>query len=107
MKDKNLYEISLLIDFYGKLLTEKQLQNITDYYFNDLSLSEIAQNNNVSRVAIYDSIRKSKSELDEFEKKLGFIKKFNLRKKLYENIKDENLKKELLHTEVTKLWNPN
>ncbi|MDE5841605.1 MAG: DNA-binding protein, partial [Malacoplasma sp.] len=76
MKNKKLCEISLLIDFYGKLLTDKQLQNITDYYFNDLSLSEIAQNNNVSRVAIYDSIKKSENELDDFEKKLGFIKKF-------------------------------
>ncbi|BAC44275.1 hypothetical protein D8X55_01055 [Malacoplasma penetrans] len=104
MKELDLSQISLLIDFYGNLLTDKQLQNLIDYYFNDLSLSEIAANNNVSRTAIHDSIKKSKNELEQFENKLKFIYRFNLRKEIYKQIKDNNLLDQLLETEVEQLW---
>lgn len=100
MKELDLSQVSLLIDFYGNLLTEKQLQNLIDYYFNDLSLSEIALNNNVSRIAIYDSIKKSKNELEQFEKKLKFIYRFNLRQEIYKKINDKDLLDQLLKTEV-------
>lgn len=100
MKELDLSQVSLLIDFYGNLLTEKQLQNLIDYYFNDLSLSEIALNNNVSRIAIYDSIKKSKNELEQFEKKLKFIYRFNLRQEIYKKINDNDLLDQLLKTEV-------
>lgn len=104
MKNLDLYEISMLIDFYGNLLTEKQLEYLIDYFFNDLSLSEIAENNQVSRVAVHDSIKKSKKELEHFESKLKFINRYNTRIKLYEKIEDEELKKKLLETEVEQLW---
>ncbi|MCF0217939.1 MAG: hypothetical protein HUJ42_02735 [Malacoplasma sp.] len=105
MKTQNLYEIVLLIDFYGTLLTQKQLDNLVAYYFNDCTLNEIAQNNQVSKMAIYDSINKSKNELFEYENKLGFIKNYKNRIALYEKIKDAELKQELLKTEVIQIWN--
>ena len=46
--EKNV-EISILCDLYGKLLTQKQFDFLNDYYNNDLSLSEIAENNQITR----------------------------------------------------------
>ena len=49
---EKLVEISLLCEYYGKLLTERQYQCINDYYNNDLSLSEIAQNYHITRQGV-------------------------------------------------------
>jgi len=68
-------EISVLCEIYGKLLTEKQLSILEDYYNMDLSLSEIAENYNITRQAVRDVIKKGENKLFEFEEKLGFMKK--------------------------------
>ena len=68
-------EISMLVEIYGKLLTEKQYQVISDYYNEDLSLSEIAENNNISRQRVRDIIKKGESKLFEYEEKLQIMKK--------------------------------
>lgn len=68
-------EISMLVEIYGKLLTEKQYQVISDYYNEDLSLSEIAENNNISRQGVRDIIKKGESKLFEYEEKLQTMKK--------------------------------
>ena len=68
-------EISMLVEVYGKLLTEKQYQVISDYYNEDLSLSEIAENNNISRQGVRDIIKKGESKLFEYEEKLQIMKK--------------------------------
>lgn len=68
-------KISLLCEFYGKLLTEKQYEFINDYYNNDLSLSEIAENNNITRQAVRDIIKKGEKKLFEYEEKLMFMKR--------------------------------
>ena len=68
-------EISMLCDIYGKLLTEKQFEFINDYYNNDLSLSEIAENNGITRQAVRDIIKKGERKLFEYEEKLLFMKK--------------------------------
>ena len=70
--DKNV-EISILCQLYGKLLSEKQLEFIDDYYNNDLSLSEIAENNNITRQAVRDVIKKGENKLFELEEKLSFM----------------------------------
>ena len=57
--DKKI-EISMLCQTYGKMLTEKQYEVINDYYNNDLSLSEIAENNNITRQAVRDIIKRGK-----------------------------------------------
>lgn len=72
--DENV-EISMLCDIYGKLLTKKQFEFINDYYNNDLSLSEIAENNNITRQAVRDIIKKGERKLFEYEEKLLFMKK--------------------------------
>ena len=68
-------EISMLCDIYGKLLTKKQFEFINDYYNNDLGLSEIAENNNITRQAVRDIIKKGERKLFEYEEKLLFMKK--------------------------------
>lgn len=72
--EKNV-QISLLLDTYGKLLTEKQYELLEDYYNNDLSLSEIAENQNITRQAVRDNLKKGENKLFEYEEKLGFMKK--------------------------------
>ena len=71
----NKVQISMLCDIYGKLLTEKQFEFINDYYNNDLSLSEIAENNDITRQAVRDIIKKGERKLFEYEEKLLFMKK--------------------------------
>ena len=71
--EKNV-KISMLCQLYGKLLTKKQFDFIDDYYNNDLSLSEIAENNNITRQAVRDIIKKGEKKLFEYEEKLLFMK---------------------------------
>ena len=68
-------EVSMLCQLYGKLLTNKQYEFIDDYYNNDLSLSEIAENNNITRQAVRDIIKKGEKKLFEYEEKLLFMKR--------------------------------
>lgn len=72
--DKNI-RISILCQVYGKLLTEKQYQVLNDYYNNDLSLSEIAENLQITRQAVRDNIKKGENKLFEYEEKLNVMKK--------------------------------
>ena len=68
--------ISLLYDFYGQLLTEKQRKFIELYYNNDLSLGEIALEYSVTRQAVYDILKRSEKTLNNYEGKLGLVSKF-------------------------------
>lgn len=68
-------KISMLNQIYGGLLTKKQNEIIEDYYNNDLSLSEIAQNYEITRQAVRDILKKSEKKLFEYEETLGFMKK--------------------------------
>lgn len=67
---------SLLYDFYGALLTEKQRQVMALYHEENLSLSEIGQEFGVSRQAVHDTLKKAEQALEEYEEKLGLIDKF-------------------------------
>ena len=68
-------KISILCQLYGKLLTKKQFEFLDDYYNKDLSLSEIAENNNITRQAVRDIIKKGEKKLFKYEEKLLFMKK--------------------------------
>ena len=59
--------IGKLIDIYGGLLTQKQLAAVTGYYLQDLALSEIADNEGISRQGAYDLVTKSRLVLEKFE----------------------------------------
>ncbi len=72
--EKNV-KVSMLCQIYGKLLTKKQLSILEDYYNQDLSLSEIAENKNITRQAVRDIIKKGESKLFELEEKLGIMKR--------------------------------
>ena len=71
------YQISVLLDFYGQMLTEKQ-RDMVDYYYNDdLSLSEIAENEAITRQGVRDSIKRAESQLFLMEERLGLAKRFS------------------------------
>jgi hypothetical protein len=73
-KDLN---ISILMDFYGQLLSERQLDMMDMYYNQDLSLAEIAEEIEISRQGVRDSIKRGEKQLFEFEAKLGLVKRFS------------------------------
>ena len=80
--EKNV-KISILCQLYGKLLTEKQYEILNDYYNSDLSLSEIAQNSEITRQAVRDILKKGEKKLFEYEEKLNFMKRtLNQEKKI-------------------------
>lgn len=86
--EKNV-KISMLCEIYGKLLTKKQLEILTDYYNNDLSLSEIAENNQITRQAVRDIIKKGENKLFELEEKLLFMEKTMKQEKLLQEVLNE------------------
>lgn len=82
-------KISILCQIYGKMLTEKQYEVINDYYNNDLSLSEIAENSNITRQAVRDIIKKGENKLFELEEKLLFMDRTLKQEKQLEQILEE------------------
>lgn len=79
---------TMLFDFYGSLLTDKQQNYFCDYYFNDLSLTEISTYYNVSRNAVFDQIKKTLKILDDYEEKLHLCDLYIKRNNLYDEYND-------------------
>lgn len=75
MIEKNL-KISSLLDFYGDFLTVNQRQVLALYYNEDLSLSEIADNQGITRQGVRDAIKKAELQLLDMEEKLNLYRKF-------------------------------
>lgn len=78
---KEQYELTLLYDYYSGLLKESQREILADYYFNDMSLSEIADERGISRQGVHDTVKRCSKSLMEFEEILGLAKKQKLIKK--------------------------
>jgi predicted DNA-binding protein YlxM (UPF0122 family) len=70
-----LIRIGLLYDFYSNLLTEKQKEYLNMHYLQDLSLAEIAEQSGTSRQAVHDILRRAEQTFEEYEEKLGLLKK--------------------------------
>lgn len=86
----------MLFDFYGSLLTEKQQQIIKNYFYDDLSLSEIADNIGISRQGVYDHLHRSEENLDEYEAKLGLLAKYNKIRNNINELEDILIEKEII-----------
>lgn len=82
--EKNI-EIGLLYEFYNELLTQKQQYVIDSYYNNDLSLSEIAEELDISRQGVQKQIKDAKKALYNYEEKLQLLDKFLKNKKILES----------------------
>jgi predicted DNA-binding protein YlxM (UPF0122 family) len=85
---EKLEQFVMLNDFYGALLTEKQRRILKDYYENDFSLSEIADDMNTSRQAVYDLIKRAEHQLLQYETKLGLLGKFRTTHRNLEKVCD-------------------
>ncbi len=84
-----------LYDLYGTLLTEKQMRYFEDYYQNNLTLSEIAENNSVSRNAVHNQLRETIKILKNYEDKLKLFEKNGKIMEIVSNIDDMVLKEKL------------
>ena len=80
---EKIVEQGLLYDFYGELLTPHQRRIYEDAVFNDLSLSEIAQEAGISRQGVHDLIKRCDRTLEEYESRLHLMQRFSqIRQKL-------------------------
>ena len=84
-----------LYDLYGELLTDKQRKYFEDYYFNNLSFSEMAEDYEVSRNATFKQVHIVCEKLDEYESILKLYEKRNELLKISSKIDDENIKEKL------------
>lgn len=91
--DNRLYYINLF-DYYGDLLTEKQQHYFEDYYFNNLTLSEISENEAVSRNAINKQLHNVLEKLDYYEEILTLYQKAEKIKALLKNV-DQEIKEQI------------
>ena len=87
--------IVILYDYYGELLSDIQKKYFEEYYFDNLSLSEISQNEDKSRNAIHKSIKSVVNRLYEYEDKLKLYDKDNKLKDIINDINDKDIKKRL------------
>ena len=78
--EKNV-EVCLLLDFYGKMLTDRQREIMTLYYEDNLSLTEIAEELGISKQGVSDSLKRSEKVLYETENKLFLLKQYMEEKK--------------------------
>ena len=84
------YEIAILIDFYGEMLTAKQRDFLEYYYNDDLSLSEIAENEGITRQGVNDLIKRAEAQLLSFEEKCRYCENFRKLKDLSADFRKGN-----------------
>ena len=86
--DNRIYLIDLY-DLYGELLTDKQQAYFEDYYFDNLTLQEIAENNDISRNAVHKQLKEAEDKLNHFENILKIYNKNKRIKEICENLNEE------------------
>jgi len=82
--------INELLPFYEQLLTERQREIVKYYYYEDLSLSEISEILQISRNAVYDTLKKVEKSLEEYEIKLKLSADYQQRMRLYQQLKNSS-----------------
>ena len=92
---------SELLTLYQNLLSETQREILCDYFFYNLSFSEIAENRNITRSAVEDAIKKGKKKLDNYEDELCSLKALQKIHEIKTNSSDEKLISELDEVERT------
>jgi predicted DNA-binding protein YlxM (UPF0122 family) len=93
MKDRDY--LIILYDYYSSLFNEKQKYYFEEYYFNNLSLQEISENEGISRNAIHKMIKNIENKLYFYEDKLELYKKNQKLSKILEDNSIDNIKKEI------------
>ena len=99
INEANLYVRGQLMPFYLRLLTERQQEILKLYFYEDLSLTEIAENLSISRNGVYDTLKKAEKSLKEYEDKLQLSQESASRLEKYEKIRS------LGHADVNKIIN--
>lgn len=79
--------ISLLLDFYGSLLTDKQRLSLQLHHEDDMSLGEIAEELGVSRQAVHDNLQRARHILNEYESKLHLVAQYEAREQVLKELK--------------------
>ena len=92
--ENNIY-ISTLYDYYGELLTDKQKNYFESYYFDNLSLQEIAENEDVSRNAVHKTLTAIVDKLEYYEDKLHLYENREKIIKLLNKIEDKKIKESI------------
>ena len=82
--DKVIY-LTNLFDYYGEIKKKKQQTYFKDYYFNNLTLAEIAENENISRNAVHKQIKDAENKLNHYEK---ILKQYETSQKIKNIIKN-------------------
>lgn len=91
--NEKFFRMNSLLDFYGKLLTEKQMKAALMYYVYDCTINEISSELNISKQAVFDNLKRAENNLEEFEAKLELIK----------NAKKEEANKEIKNEKIEKI----
>ena len=92
----DLVRKSLLYDFYGALLTDHQREIYEEVVLNDYSLSEIAEDEGISRQGVHDMIKRCDKSLEEYESKLGLVTKFKEIERLAKQSSDKETAQKIL-----------
>ena len=98
------YRMTMLFDFYGELLTDRQKEFFDLYYNEDLSLAEIAENAGISRQGVRDVIVRAEAAMQEVEDKTGIIKRFEAQRPHLEAI--EAAAQEIKHINFRRYEDP-
>lgn len=88
--------LNSLYDIYKSLFTEKQRLYFEAYFFDDLSLAEIAENYHVSRNAVFTSIKSIEEALEDYESKLKLYEKKQEIEEILKSIDQEEIKEKIL-----------
>ncbi len=91
--------IGILLDIYGSLLTNRQLQILNTYYNEDMSLSEIAEEFDISRQGVLDNVKKGEKKLLEYEEKLHILENQENRKSKIDKVLN-TLSKDITQKEI-------